>query len=374
MGKKKTKGEYNDFLDGEKLRDNTEIRTSLQGSNSVTRNISPPSVRHDRKGSKKGHGGLKKPPLTHFLCLPLITEASRPLLQAGLERLKEDLEKEDLVPSKAVRPVGTLHLTLGVMSLDNVKLEEAKQYLQNLDLHSLLRDISTRKLAEKAAEDGIIAENLSAAAFPDTEALTIDLESLVPMQAPSKTSILYAEPRDASQRLLPFASQLKNTFTESGLLLEDTRPLRLHATIINTIYAKFSGQRGRKKSLGLKDTLKHIEHKVSPHHHHTSGNAKDFDDSASLGAYIESEASTVSTSQDSERREGHGPDAKSWLSFDARPLIERYKEFSWADGVQVDRVQICKMGAKKVWSGGDEGRGEMLDERYEVVAEKKVFE
>jgi activating signal cointegrator complex subunit 1 len=36
MGKKKPSG-YNDFLDGEKLTDNNEIRTTLQSSASLTR-------------------------------------------------------------------------------------------------------------------------------------------------------------------------------------------------------------------------------------------------------------------------------------------------------------------------------------------------
>jgi hypothetical protein len=37
MGKKTSKGEYNDFLDGEKLRDNGQVRTSLLGALSTAR-------------------------------------------------------------------------------------------------------------------------------------------------------------------------------------------------------------------------------------------------------------------------------------------------------------------------------------------------
>jgi activating signal cointegrator complex subunit 1 len=55
-------------------------------------------------------------------------------------------------------------------------------------------------------------------------------------------------------------------------------------------------------------------------------------------------------------------------------LIDRYKDFTWAEGVKIDRVQICKMGAKKIWSGGSEGEGEVLDEKYEAVFEKGIFE
>ncbi|KAI4940726.1 hypothetical protein J4E86_010698 [Alternaria arbusti] len=325
MGKKKSKGEYNDFLDGEKLRDNTEIRTTLQGF--ASRDIPSPSVQKDQKDSKKpGKGGAKKPQLTHFLCLPLVTDSSRPQLQQRLENFKEELSKDGPVPTKAVRLVGTLHLTLGVMSLSPQQLSSAQEYLLDLDLHTLLRDITHLRVAEAAAESGEIAENLNAAAMPDTDALTVNLESLVPMQAPHKTSILYAEPRDVSQRLYPFAEALRERFTEMGLLVEDTRPLRLHATVLNTIYAKPKGRGGRGRT----------------------------ESSRPIG-------------------EGHGPDGKSWMRFDARNLIEKYKGFVWAEGVRVDRVCICKMGAKKIWSGGAEGQGEVVDERYEVVCEKEIF-
>ena len=386
MGKKKFKGEYNDFLDGEKLRDNTEIRTTLQGF--AARDISPSLGQQKHTGNKnQTKGGTKKPQLTHFLCLPLVTDTSKPQLQKGLERFKEDLANDGPVPTKAVRPVGTLHLTLGVMSLSPLKLEEVKQNLQDLDLHILLRDITHRRVAEKAAESGEIAENLNAAAMPDTDALTINLGSLIPMQAPHKTSILYAEPQDPSQRLQPFAAALREQFTEKGLLVEDTRPLRLHATIMNTIYAKPKKHgRGRPKSQRLKDGLKHMEHKVSPHHHHNGEHTKNTltndvnleDETASTAGSLDGNEATASVDASTAEAprptgEGHGPDGKSWMRFDARSLIEKYKGFIWAEGVRVDRVCICKMGAKKIWSGGIEGEGEVVDEHYEVVCEKEIF-
>jgi hypothetical protein len=36
----------------------------------------------------------------------------------------------------------------------------------------------------------------------------------------------------------------------------------------------------------------------------------------------------------------------------------------------VDRVQVCRMGAVKVWSEGE--RKEVVDEEYGVVAEKMI--
>ncbi|KAG9185684.1 hypothetical protein G6011_07015 [Alternaria panax] len=386
MGKKKSKGEYNDFLDGEKLRDNTEIRTTLQGF--AARDISPPlRQRKQTEIKKQGRGGAKKPQLTHFLCLPLVTDTSKPQLQQGLEKFEEDLAKDGTVPSKAIRPVGTLHLTLGVMSLSPQKLDEAKQYLQDSDLYVLLRDITHQRVAEKAAESGEIAENLNAAAMPDTDALTINLESLIPMQAPHKTSILYAEPQDPSQRLQPFAAALREQFMEKGFVEKDDRPLRLHATITNTIYAKPKKYgRGRSKHSKLKDGLKHMEHKVSPHHHTNRDdtltshidNDNPEDETTSAAGSLDGDNITAppdlsTTESPRPTGEGHGPDGKSWMRFDARNLIEKYKGFVWAEDVRVDRVCICKMGAKKIWSGGVEGEGEVVDERYEVVCEKDIF-
>ncbi len=363
MGKKKSKGEYNDFLDGEKLRDNADIRTSLQSSSSVTRHpLPPPSQQHDRRGGKRtgeGKKGPSRPPLTHFLCLPLVTGESEPQLLHGLEKLKGELRTKDIVPLKAVRPLGTLHLTIGVMSIEEAKVQELQQYLQDLDLYSIFRDISLQRIAEQAAKDGVIGENFNAAAMPKAEPLKINLESLVPMQSPTNTSILYAEPRDASRRLYAFASELRKRFTADNYMVEDTRPLKLHATIINTIYAKPGGR--RRKSGNTKATAEHNDNGISLGGPNAGGSANDDVDTS------------LPEGQQMEAKSGHGPNAKSWMRFDASSLITTFSDFRWAEGIQIDKVHICKMGAKKIWSGGREGEGEIVDEEYEVVASKNIL-
>lgn len=359
MGKKKVRGTHNDFLDGEKLRDNTDVRNTLQDSAFVASPAASSTsnrVQTFKPQSTKAKNGSKKPTLTHFLCLPLVTESSRPLLQTRLQDLKRDLQRDGLVPTKAVRPVGTLHLTLGVMSLDADSLEQASIFLHDLDLYRLLRDVSHRKLAEKAAEEGAISENLIAANMPDTDALSVDLENLIPMQAAHNTSILYAEPKDVSARLFPFALAIKERFEEKGFLNKDNRPLKLHATILNTIYAKPEGK-GRNRD--VKNAAQNSSKDVPQHRNNQSATGND---------------ESGSETEQKERMQGHGPEAKSWVRFDASKLIERYKGFVWAQNIRVDRVQICEMGAKKIWSGGKEGDGEILDQQYQVVCEKRIFE
>lgn len=368
MGKKRTKGEYNDFTEDTRYQSNNEIRTTLQSTSTLTRTISPPasskpSTQHRNNASK---GKPKKPPLTHFLCLPLVTETNRPRLHTALDELKRDVQKITPVPPKAVRPVGTLHLTLGVMSLSPSQLDDATKHLQDLDVGKLLRGITTQKIAEAAHDTPTVSEGFGAVQNPmtspsnpaltaDPDRLVIKLRGLVPMQKPRQTSILYAEPSDSSGRLLRFGESLRSGFEESGWIVSDDRPLRLHATVLNTIYAKpKGGGRGRGKETPKPATAAEAER---------DGGEDGMDSHSQQGADGEVEKA------EEERSKGHGPDAKSWMRFDASNLIEAYKNFIWAEDVRIDRVQICKMGAQKFV---DETNGEVVDERYEVVAEKTM--
>ncbi|KAF9738075.1 hypothetical protein PMIN01_03358 [Paraphaeosphaeria minitans] len=372
MGKR-SKLEYNDFLDGEKLRDNTEIWSTLQRRQPLERDAAPaPTQRHTAAGGKKSRGGPKKPQLTHFLCLPLVNPHTRPQLEAQLSKLRQELGATGFLPVQAVRPPGTLHLTLGVMALDDEQLRLATRHLAALDVQKVLQDVTAQSMAESAAASGTVSENLNAAAMPGWEALGVDLKGLVPMQAPHETSILYAEPADASGRLQAFGEKLRREFTREGWLVEDKRTLRLHATVVNTIYAKGRGRGGAKgpSSRGGKSADADAD---------AVGGKEDHDDGASTaGSAIEDHDEVTTATPDPSTTEtkvpkldgstGHGPQAKSWLRFDARDLIERYSDVVWAEKVSIDRVQICKMGAKKTLNEA----GEVVAEEYEVVAEKVI--
>lgn len=358
MGKKKVKGEYNDFLDGEKLRDNTEVRTSLPNA-SPTANISHPPTRHHGKGKGRATGKKpNKPQLTHFLCLPLVNAGSRPQLEKSLEGFKKELEKEGVVPLKAVRPVGTLHLTLGVMALDVVGVEGVERCLNEVDFRGLLGD-STSIPAEgdrKPTEVAIsVTDKQHSRSTQDIEPISIDLKGLVPMQPHEKISILYAEPIDATSRLYSFASALRDHFADRGFLIEDSRPLKLHATIINTIYAKAKGHPARKRA-------------PQPSKSESAADMHDGEESA-LSPENEQTTPLTARSEIPDRSEGHGPNAKSLLKFDARELIAQYKDFVWAENVSIEKVQICKMGAKKILNED----GDVVAEEYEEVHGRRIL-
>lgn len=113
-------------------------------------------------GSSKKSGQPRRAPLTHFLCLPLVTEISKPQLEASLSQFQESLSikfldglpadddtprqfgqapRAPLIPPKAIRPVGTIHFTLGVMSLEpDERVQEAVEFLKGLDLRSMVEE------------------------------------------------------------------------------------------------------------------------------------------------------------------------------------------------------------------------------------------
>lgn len=221
-----------------------------------------------------------RPSPTHFLCIALCS----PQLGCTMSSFRADVTSNYNVPEQAVRPLGTLHLTLGVMNLKEEDVVRAVEFLRGLRLGEFLEQ--ARKATHGQSEDGQKKE----------AKLKITLRGLHTMQSPSKTSVLYAAPDDPTSLLGRFCESLRDRFTDAGLMVQDTRPLLLHATVVNTIYVK-----GRGKT-------------------------------------------------------------KQRLMIDASDIVARYEDYVWMDGVEVERVKICRMGAKKI--EGTDG-----DEAYEVEGE-----
>ena len=307
----------------------------------------------------------KKPPLTHFLCLPLLTTTSIPQLQESLSRFQqsvtrptrsETLAGEDaeatapvtstVIPEKAFRPLGVLHLTLGVMSLrSEEKMNDARALLERLDLSELLQDsgqlADPRQGKDVSSVDNTVQAGLyslasesvgTAATFLETlkravtppplsrpkvavEPLIISLQGLQAFPKPRSATVLHCPPHDPTSRLHPFCLRVKQKFIDAGLMEPENRPLILHATIVNTVYAN-TDRRHEKKRMGS-------------------------------------------------------------ISFDATEIMRTYNEnggfedgnavgeFLWAKDILIDRVRICEMGAKLVEDA-------TLGREYAVFAEKMI--
>ncbi|KAF4963034.1 hypothetical protein FSARC_8922 [Fusarium sarcochroum] len=214
---------------------------------------------------------------THFVCISL----AGPQLARSLAAFRTEVTNPAGfgVPPGAVRPLGTMHLTLGVMSLKDETIEQATEVLRGLKLKEFLT-------TAKAAVPSSTTE----------ERLSITLQGLHAIHTPAKTSVLYAPPVDTDGILYKFCEQIKTTFQEAGLMVKEDRPLLLHATVINTIYVKDGRGRRREK-----------------------------------------------------------------LTIDARDMVSLYDDYVWLEDMPLEKVTLCRMGAKKI-EGTD-------DEAYEVEAE-----
>ncbi|KAK6340088.1 hypothetical protein TWF730_001861 [Orbilia blumenaviensis] len=274
----------------------------------------------------KDRGPPKHQPPTHFLCIPLHGTYYQTLpppyasLKTALKQFTIDetapeaelsgSDEKSIIPPDAFRPFDTLHLTLGVMTLSSKdEIQNAISTLESLDLSQFL------------PSPGANGDNK----------LYIDLKGLEPMlNSKSKITgcrVLMVPPKDASSsppgRLLQFCEALRSHFLEKGILTAQDWPLKLHATVVNTVYCK-------RIKVGLEGR--------------NSGK------------------------RDRNQRANRAPER---VEFDATDVLERYKDHVWAEGLEVDRVQICKMGAKKGKEVVmDDGSVETVGGGYEPIVEK----
>lgn len=261
----------------------------------------------------------KPPPLTHFLSIPLVTPASLPKLASKLAAFRADPVVRDAIPPDAIRPLGTLHLTLGVMSFPpapygSAQGQESESGPERLARAcALLKGIPLRELWRAAGR--VAAGKPAGEAQPgekkEDEPIRVWLRGLKTMTPGREeaSGVLYADVEDG--RVHVFCEAVRRAFEREGLVVEDGRGLVLHATVVNTIYCL-----GRGKGKGKK-----------------GGRVK----------------------------------------VDAREVMERWAGEEWVEGgIEVEEVAICKMGARR--AEGEEGvaEEERLGQVYEVVETNTV--
>ncbi|KAL8802588.1 MAG: hypothetical protein Q9223_006470 [Gallowayella weberi] len=421
----------------------------------------------------------KRAPLTHFLCLPLTSGQAAVQWQASLQQFANDVAAYDVtdtctsasashgssaasstvnasvadskvsnpaptntsnsiatagsradvrrerVPAEAVRPLGTLHLTVGVMSLERPeRVEGAVGLLRGLDLGLMLGvrkgngkgeaaegdngadrsmgsdsvdpptpTISTSDATGKPDEETQTkdanpnadrASQTSAVVMPTdvspppmsigqrtSASLSLSFTGLKSMHQPKSTSFLYTAPTDDTGRLYPLCQSLKDRFTGEGFMTEENRELKLHATVLNTIYARkvypssklVQGQDGRLKVKKAEDAGAEGRNAEGG----LKGEQHDGEDTDGGSQGDEAQADNTPAQKHNppkEKARKKGKRKKQVLKFDARDLISRYGEFEWARNMRIEKVAICEMGAKKIM---DE-KGEVVGEEYTEVA------
>ncbi|KAJ5983583.1 hypothetical protein N7481_005682 [Penicillium waksmanii] len=387
----------------------------------------------------------KKPPLTHFLCLPLVNEASLPQLEASVATFKADYPpvpvaelphsqdpavqqdiSRPLIPHGALRPLGTLHLTLGVMSLAKKdRLSEALTFFRSLDLRALMReaervagDLRATKLSSKDLRGVNTPSESCPATFSHSNKFMISLESLHALPRPKTATVLHASPVDPTGRLYPFCIMLRDKFIEAGFIVGEGEK---QSDTKNTASNKDAQPSSTCPDLAAEDIVSHKQEERREGHPIVTREPK-------LDPYATALArkpkprplllhatlvNTIYVRGRPKARRGDGPNHKGGpkrIEFDARHLLARYRDyyidearamprnfsdlihhdenargsagqipFIWADKIPVDSICICEMGAKKLdlddaamadpasalWSA-------RLGEKYTVVAQRSI--
>lgn len=224
------------------------------------------------------------------------------------------------------------------------RLTSALQMLQDTDLEALLKwagdrpRTSASSNAPTASEQEIespsahptILQSLKRAVSPPATAsgsaippLTISLQGLSAFPDARKATVLHAKPHDSSDRLYYFCLAIRQNFINAGFMQAEERPLILHATLVNTVYSRSGQDRKRKSGRGT---------------------------------------GRITVDARELMRRFNGRNAEE----DEKVRREEVLPFVWAEGVEIDRARICKMGAKKVEDVD-------LGMDYEVVRENMVF-
>ncbi|KAK9247469.1 kinase A anchor protein [Lipomyces tetrasporus] len=250
---------------------------------------------------------IRSPQLTHFLSIPL----AAPSLTASLSALRRDvLTTLPGFPVKAIRPVATIHLTLGVMALD----------------------IAGPRL--KAATDALLSLPDSAPDIIPGMPIQVGLRglSMFDGSTTSEANVVFANAYgDDVTRLQEFANRVSRHFIELGFVVDtsvknnkknngddigspgaENEGVALHATVLNTRYA----------------------------------------------SYFAPVASSNEGGVDVDRKKGKKRYRKIRPSFDATELLTKFENTVFMEPMHIDKVAICKMGERKVEDGGG----------YEIVA------
>ncbi|XP_058697294.1 activating signal cointegrator 1 complex subunit 1 isoform X5 [Poecile atricapillus] len=159
----------------------------------------------------------KKQPFTHFLSFALNQPAIQEKFLQFKEEVLEKCSKDHGVSSSLFQNPAKLHLTLGTLVLLN------EQEIQK-----------ACDLLQRCKEDFVDQ-------ITGGQPLTVEVAGVEYMNDdPAMTDVLYAKVhmKDGSDRLQMVADQLVERFVASGLMLKEWDRVKLHATVMNTLFRK----------------------------------------------------------------------------------------------------------------------------------------
>ncbi|XP_029464890.1 activating signal cointegrator 1 complex subunit 1 isoform X2 [Rhinatrema bivittatum] len=244
-----------------------ETRRKLESETRTSISIPKPGMEGDIVITGQQHSGVisartrievlvetfrKKQPFTHFLSFPL----NQPEIQERFLQFKEDVlekfSKDWGVDGSLFQTPAKLHLTIGTLVLlSEQEVQRACEILQSCkeDFNKLLGG----------------------------KALKVEVAGIEYMNDdPGMVDILYAkvQTKDGSERLQLLADRLMERFLNSGLMLKEWERVKLHATVMNTLFRRdpsaeersstASGKPGprERESFNARNILKNFENFV----------------------------------------------------------------------------------------------------------------
>ncbi|XP_022598292.1 activating signal cointegrator 1 complex subunit 1 [Seriola dumerili] len=160
----------------------------------------------------------RKQPFTHFLSFPL----NDPKVQEGFLQFKDDVlqqcSQDHGVEGSIFQNPAKLHLTIGTLALLNeMEVRKACEHLQ--ECQNFIRNITEGK------------------------PLLLEVTGIEYMNDdPAMVDVLYAKVnvKDRSDKLQTIADQLVEHFVSKGLMVREWDRVKLHGTVINTLFRKDS--------------------------------------------------------------------------------------------------------------------------------------
>lgn len=228
---------------------------------------------------------------THHLCIQLLTPTSKPQITSSFERF--ELDASSLIPKKAVRGPSMWRLRLGRLNLQTPdRIASFSKYLHGINMRTIFA--AAADASEEVDSSGLLPSKAGPSSF-DSAPLRIDLIGLVSYHHPQRVRRLYVAPTDATHRLPYVWKFLQSSFTAAGFLLDAPRcDVKLVKIVTPKSWPSDQASETLASGPGVRATRD-----VKP------------------------------------------------VSFDARDLLEKYKDSVWAKDIRLERLSVFPIGTER---------------------------
>ena len=264
--------------------------------------------------------------MTHFLCFPLLDQYSRPVLRESLGQLRRD--SKSVISESAFRPLGTLHISLGVLALSHPRqFAYAKEFLSGLNIREMLKTgmVYSDKGIQLGQGPMSTKEHIHmGSSHGELQPLTVTLSSLHSPDPDAAAHRLSISAIDISGRLGPLWAAAKRVCGWA----DHSNPKPGHEGFKTTREAAASSVFSIQVVSVPSHRTDYIPSRIQPGKFHKKP----------------------------------GP------MFDARKLIEQYENKVWAKDVRIGRLSVCRLGLAPAVDR--DGRG--LDSDLELSEEFSI--